>query len=63
MTGMCRGIFLLFPLMISTVRYTNAVFALNHQNRGGIVNVINISKYSEISIIKSYLHRNINVGI
>ena len=56
MKGICREIFLLLPLMINTVRYTNAVFALNHQNRGGIVNVISISKYSEISIIKSYLH-------
>ena len=31
----------------------NAVFALNRQNRDGIVNVINISRRSEISIIKS----------
>lgn len=50
---MYRGIFLLFPLMINTVRYTNTVFALNHQNKDGIVNVISISKCSEISIIKS----------
>lgn len=50
---MCREIFLLLPLMINTVRYTNAVSALNRQNRDGIVNVINISRCSEISIIKS----------
>ena len=53
---MCREIFLLFPLMISTVRYTNAVFALNHQNKDGILNVISISRCSKISISKSYVH-------
>ena len=60
---MCREIFLLLPLMINTVRYTNAVSALNRQSRDGILNVISISRYSKIPIIKSYLHRNINVGI
>lgn len=60
---MRRGIFLLFPLMISTVRYTNAVFALNHQNRGGIINVIHISNCSKVPKNKFYLHQNINVGI
>ena len=53
---MCREIFLLLPLMINTVRYTNAVFALNCQSRDGIVNVRSISRYSKIPIIKSYLH-------
>lgn len=53
---MCREIFLLLPFMINTVRYTNAVFALNYQNRGGILNVISISICFKISISKSYVH-------
>lgn len=60
---MCREIFLLLPLMINTVRYTNAIAALNRQSSDGILNVISISRYSKIPIIKSYLHRNINVDI
>lgn len=53
---MCREIFLLLPLMINTVRYTNAVAALNRQSSDGIVNVISVSRCSKISIIKSYIH-------
>lgn len=60
---MCREISLLLPLMINTVKYTNAVFALNLQNRDGIINVIHISNCSKVPKNKFYLHQNINVGI
>lgn len=49
--------------MINTVKYTNAVFALNHQSRDGIINVIHISNCSKVPKNKFYLHQNINVGI
>lgn len=59
----CREIFLLLPLMINTVKYTNAVFALNRQSRDDIVNVIHVSNCSKAPKNKFYLHQNINVDI